>query len=339
MAVRYNDTDYMYSSTRVRALEVKLASSDALFRMCEAASSADICASLGDYGFEPIRASDDPASPVLREDTLTSLLTSSYADMEKMTDGKGTVDFLRYPYDCNNLKAAIKCASRGISADRLLSDAGTVNASSAKKAYADKDFSLYPSAMKKAVGEAEEAFAKTGNPQAVDFILDRACYEDMLASVKQTGVAFGEHLVRTKIDLTNIMTCVRVLRLHIGAASASLLDSALIEGGYLDTDIFRRALSGDEARFGDELRYTDGYYKLAAFIGVGESLATIEKRADDLWMLEVKQAKSVPFGAPVLIAYMAALEYQVKNIRIILAGKDAGLSADVIRERLRESYV
>jgi len=339
MAVRYNDTDYMYSSTRVRALEVRLATSDALSRMCEAASSADICAALGDYGFELIHASEDPTSPILREDTLMSLLTSSYIDLEKMTDGKRTIDFLRYPYDCNNLKALIKCACRGISADSLLSDAGTVDAASAKKAFADKELSRYPSAMKSAVSEAEEAFAKTGNPQMVDFILDRACYSDMLTSAKQTGVAFSEHLVRTKIDLTNIMTCVRVLRLRIGALGTTLLDSALIEGGYLDTDIYRRALSGDEARFGDELRYTDGYYKLAAFIGVGESLAVIEKHADDLWMLEVKQAKSVPFGAPVLIAYMAALEYQVKNIRIILAGKDAGLSPDIIRERLRESYV
>jgi vacuolar-type H+-ATPase subunit C/Vma6 len=41
----------------------------------------------------------------------------------------------------------------------------------------------------------------------------------------------------------------------------------------------------------------------------------------------------------VLAAYLVATEYEVKNIRVILASKDAGLSGDVIFERLRESYV
>ena len=42
------------------------------------------------------------------------------------------------------------------------------------------------------------------------------------------------------------------------------------------------------------------------------------------------------FGAEIAIGYIVALEYEVKNIRIILAGKDAGLSPEVIRERLRD---
>lgn len=339
MAVRYRDTDYMYSSARVRALEVRLASSDTLIRMSEAASSADICAMLPELGFELIHTSDDPSSPIAKEATLMSLLVSSYKDIDAMTEDNGIVDFLRYPYDCNNLKALIKCASRGISPERLLSDAGTVSAVGAKRAYGENDFSEYPAAMRAAATEAQDAFAKTANPQTVDFILDRACYLDMLEAARYTGVPLIDRLVRFKIDLTNIMTCVRIIRLRMGAAAATLLDNALISGGYLDVEIFRKAILGDEAHFGDELRYTDDYYKLAALIGVDESLSAIEKCADDLWMAEVKKAKSVPFGAPVLIAYMAAIEYQVKNIRIILAGKDAGLSSDIIRERLRESYV
>ena len=68
-------------------------------------------------------------------------------------------------------------------------------------------------------------------------------------------------------------------------------------------------------------------------------LYLIEKEADNFWLQKAKAAKYVPFGAPVLVGYMIALEYEVKNIRIILAGKDAGLSAETIKERLRETYV
>ena len=65
----------------------------------------------------------------------------------------------------------------------------------------------------------------------------------------------------------------------------------------------------------------------------------MEKWADDFWMELVRDAKFVPFGAEVFIGYAIALEYEIKNIRILLAGKDAGLDSDVIRERLRKSYV
>ena len=61
--------------------------------------------------------------------------------------------------------------------------------------------------------------------------------------------------------------------------------------------------------------------------------------ADNLWLDKAKSAKRVTFGAPVLVGYIAALEYEVKNLRIIIAGKDAGLPAQTIKERMRASYV
>ena len=45
------------------------------------------------------------------------------------------------------------------------------------------------------------------------------------------------------------------------------------------------------------------------------------------------------FGAAVVGGYLVGCETSVKNIRIILAAKDAGLAPDVIRERIRVSYV
>ena len=44
-------------------------------------------------------------------------------------------------------------------------------------------------------------------------------------------------------------------------------------------------------------------------------------------------------GIEVPVSYILALENEIKNVRIILAGKDAGLSEDRIRERLRDCYV
>ena len=50
-------------------------------------------------------------------------------------------------------------------------------------------------------------------------------------------------------------------------------------------------------------------------------------------------AKYVPFGEAPVVGYLAAVDSELTNLRIILSGRMAGLDGDTIRERLRESYV
>ena len=85
--------------------------------------------------------------------------------------------------------------------------------------------------------------------------------------------------------------------------------------------------------------FGSNYYTIAQMLEGNASLGDIEKKADNIYLDMAKKAKSVPFGAEVAIGYIFALEYEIKNIRIILAGKEAGLPSDVIRERLRDCYV
>lgn len=50
-------------------------------------------------------------------------------------------------------------------------------------------------------------------------------------------------------------------------------------------------------------------------------------------------SRLVSFGDSVLVAYMAAKENEITAARIIMSGRMAGVPADSIRERLRDSYV
>ena len=47
----------------------------------------------------------------------------------------------------------------------------------------------------------------------------------------------------------------------------------------------------------------------------------------------------MPFGEAPLGGYLAARETEYTNLRILLIGRNTGLPADVIRSRLRASYV
>ena len=56
-------------------------------------------------------------------------------------------------------------------------------------------------------------------------------------------------------------------------------------------------------------------------------------------MAQAARARRVPFGVEVVIGFVAAREAELSNVRIIMTGRMAGIPADTIRERLRESYV
>ena len=333
MAKGYNPTEYMYSSARIRALEIKIATKDRLRHLADAESADAVEAALSELGFETVKRD----GAVVREQTLESLLVAGYGEIASM-ETDGTVDFLKYQYDANNIKAIIKCASRSVSPDSMLSVLGTVKIDAAKQAFVDKDYSAFPENMKIAIADAEEAFAETSNPQKVDFIIDKACFADMLASAERSGIELAKKLVCAKIDLCNVMMTLRVMRMKLGKTAAGILGEVYIGGGSFELETLLESLEAGEESFAYDV-VRKKYDSLATAITDGETLGELERRVDDLWFSVAREAKYISFGAEIAIGYIAALEYEVKNIRIILAGKDAGLSPEVIRERLRDCYV
>ncbi len=334
MAKSYNSTEYMYSSARLRSKEVALASREQLARLADADGIASVAAALNEFGFD---VKYNSRGEILREETLASVLCEGFATVGEM-ECAPCVEFLRYRYDCNNIKAIIKCHARGITADSMLLPFGTVSADAAKAAFSDGDYSAYPEHLAAAIPEAREAFANTADPQKIDFIIDRACFADMLASSERCGVGLATELVREEIDLLNIKMAVRLMRMKLGSRLAGLFDDVYLFGGELTRELFNESLEGGESILADALRYGK-YGVLSDLLTGGADLSAIEKKTEDMIMTTAKGAKFVPFGAEVAIGYIMALEYEVKNIRIILAGKGAGLAPETIRERLRENYV
>ena len=51
------------------------------------------------------------------------------------------------------------------------------------------------------------------------------------------------------------------------------------------------------------------------------------------------KARRTAFGEEVVAGYLFAREAELTAIRTVMAGRMAGLSGDVIRQRLRKSYV
>ncbi len=328
--------NYLFGSARVRVLENGLIGREKLERLL-AASGVDRCADLlAEFGVAVRR--DEQTGAFLREETLLGRLRAAYEEVEKTTGNAPWTRVFRWQYDCNNIKAAVKCFKRGVSPAGMLFDFGNLNADDVVSGVEKNDFSAFGEPFAAAAREATETFAKTGNPQWVDLILDRACYAAMLADASAAGAAFVAELVRLRIDLTNLLTCVRLLRMKSGEAGKMMLRDAMIDGGTVEPSVFSEAYEQGEEALWKAAARTD-LEPVAKEAGVASSLTEIERAADNCWMLSVRRAKMIPYGVEPIAAYLAATEYEVRNLRIVLAGIEAGLSPKTVAERIRMSYV
>lgn len=334
-------TDYMYASARIRAMENRMVGRERTDILSDAKDSTEVMAKLAEYGIAPAEENlaAEQAVGAIREHMLLSLLQTAHDEVASAVPDPTVYFWLRYPYDCNNIKTAVKCAIRGIDPTDMLFDFGTVPAEEVKRGVLEGKYQHFPTAMSCAVGEAREAFAKTGDPRKIDVILDKACYEDMLNATLAAGCDTMVGWVRAKIDLVNVMICLRILRMGQGEKGKLFMNEALLSGGTLDASLLENAYDGGEAALWSALAMGKYSALVKAVESTDQSLAAIEKCADDYWMDLVREGTRAPFGAEVPAGYLIGCETSVKNIRMILAAKDAGLSPAVIRERIRESYV
>lgn len=343
-------TEYMYASARIRSQEKYLVGRERLDVLAEAPTGREVMERLAEYGLTPPEVedgtgatdrgplTDSEAMSLAREGMLLAILRNAYREVETAVPDPTVFRYFRYPYDANNLKAAVKCAIRGISAADMLFDFGTVPADRVEALVRDGDLRDFPPAMAAATPRAREAYDRTGDPREIDVILDRACFSDMLDAVTATGETTLIGWLRARIDLTNILICLRILRMKQGEAARPFLASALLPGGTLEESFFLDAYAGGEGGLWDALVPTP-YAVLGRVEGEVRPLSLVERAADDCHMNLVRDGARVPFGAPVVGGYLYGCETAVKNLRILLAAKDAGLSPDTLRERMRVSYV
>ncbi len=335
MASKIDTTEYMYCSARIRAMEVSQITRDKMRAVADSLTFSEAINKISEYGAELVY---NEGGEVDSEASLQKIYTDACEFIKINVPHPNQLDFLRYPYDCNNLKAAIKCYFRGISPDSMLYDCGACSAESAVAAVKGEP-TCYPQNMSVAVSDAMESYSKTKNPQNIDVIMDRACYSDMLECAKASGCEFFVKLVKTKIDLTNIITCLRLIRMNLGQAGYSLLCGAVLDGGTYDTKFLCECYDGGEDKLCEALAFSDYYKFINCVCENPDGFSKIEKFSDDMYMEIAKKAKSVPFGPEVAAGYLIGIEYQIKNLRIILDAKITGKSVESINERLRCAYV
>ena len=241
-------------------------------------------------------------------------------------------------YDYHNVKAILKAGAMGTDPDRMLMDMGRVPAAELKEAVQSGELGNLPVRLADAIREAREVLDTTRDPQLSDIVLDHWCYRDMDDVAEATGSAFLHGYVKAQIDSANLRSLIRTLRM---GKNADFLKGVLFSGG----DISEDAVLAVSANGGSGLMELYGSTRFRAAAEAGEealkggALTDFEKRCDDAVGDYLAGAQFVPFGEAPLLGYLAARETEYTNLRILLLGRSMHLPADVIRSRLRTSYV
>ena len=183
---KIKETDYLFLSTRVKCLECSLLSRERMERMLEARTVEDAAKVLQECGYaEMARVGQEELDQVIAQQRHKTM-----EDLSSVAPDPRLIDVFKIKYDYHNVKVLLKADAMGVSADRLLVDAGRVKADVLADGLRNAELRGVSYILRKAVSDARDVLSTTGDPQLADFIRDRAYFAEMFELAKATGSSF-----------------------------------------------------------------------------------------------------------------------------------------------------
>lgn len=316
------DTDYLAVSARLHAMENRLLTPEKQERLLEAANEAEARKLLAECGY----AENSPL-----EEALRLRRESLFKDLSSSIPEPRLLDLFRIKFDYHNIKAILKAERRGISPEGLLLSGGRYDAERMQNEW-HQEHRLTASDAARDAAEKAGALLRENDPQGADLVLDAACYAEMAALTAETKSGFLQGYVRQLIDAANLRTAVRAAR----SGSSEVLPRALLEDGSVSP---HGIMMTEPGKLGE--LFGAGALEKAAALGAaaagGGSLTAFEKACDEATDAYLAAARRTPFGEETVLCYLAAVENEITAIRIIMTGRQAGLSPEMIRSRLRNA--
>jgi len=331
------ENKYLYSVTRIRALETKLLDKAKIERMIEAKNAEEVIKVLNEseYGssISEMKGIEDYESIISKELSKTYELLSEISPVPELTN------LFLFRYDIQNLKTLLKSSYLDEENDELLSSIGTISGQNLKKMVKNKDFSGLDPMIRECVEQVIGEFTVNPDPQIIDVTLDKCLYNLMYKTARDNKSSFLMDYISTQIDLINIKSLIRVKSIGYGR---EFLKKVILSNGKLDYAFFNDIFDESFETLIDRLAFKD--YGKVVLEGISnyvktKSLTKFEKLSDDFIFELAKKGKYVAFGIEPLIGYLMARENEAKIIRMVMVGKINEIPNELIRERLRDIYV
>lgn len=324
--------NFIQSSVRIRHAEKKLLTKQQLQRLADAKNLEDAIKLLNETSYSSELSKLD--RPENYEQVLSEVLNKTYKEAMEISPEKSLVEILSCKYDYHNLKVLVKenILKEKFDSMYCMLDENEIEAFRELALKNDEGLS-------KDFKECLDFFETTKDPQDIDIFIDKKYFEKVLSLAEGFKLEMITEYFKAMIDFINLRTFIRCRKQN---QVKETLEKVLIKGGDVETykildmfyeDIEILPIKLKAYKIGRVLSKIVEEYKNT------NSLNSFEKSMDDYLVEIVRKAKSIHYGAEVIFSFLFAKEMEIKNLRLILVGKVNGLSADFIKERLREVYV
>ena len=330
---KYKDTDYLHVSVRLRAVAHKTSVDyDSLVKIIDSRSVDTAIKILEEKGIFLSSAVSDGIEGVLGrlDGILTEELNKAYKLVTSIIGSSALVSLLKVRYDFQNLKALIKAEMLGVSPDFMLVDSRNISLKALKDGFRERDKKLLDGTVASVAEAALKEASETGDPQRIDLIADKACFDYIMKGCKTSGFDFLSEYFSAKADLTNVMIFIRCRKM--GKELAFFEDAALPYFGVISLNRFKDYYNRSLEEFYEMLSNTS-YRNI--FSEEEPSVKEIEWKIMDYLNELVRKMNSVSFGPQVVVGFLLGKENEISNIRIALSSVVSGLDPEKTKEKLR----
>jgi len=332
---------YVYSTARIRAKESKLIQGDKLEDLITANSLTEVFSYLEATEYARYMQDIVLTGSEAVERALLNQMADTYVEVAAMVpkNVRSTFAVLARIWDVRNIKTILRGIQGGLPSDDIKAHLLPVGELDQKKLYDMAEANTVAdvvSALEEtryvALMEALPRYDESGNMFHFDTALDRIHWDDTWTTVEPTDVVPLKRYLAVCVDTTNLKI---LLRAKKEGLSLDAIQNSLITGG----TILNKALKGfEEADVPSMVLAFEGteYYSiLSDAVPEYERIGTLigMENALDRYMIITGRDISIkqPFGIGPLIGFIAQKEAELRNVRAIARGKEAGLGVDEIR--------
>lgn len=305
------DTEYAYAVSYIKTLENKMLTSSDLQTLISAQNADDARQYLAGRGF----------TGETTEEQLKNELERAWTAAYEVCGEDTPIEILLYENDFHNLKTILKSIVAKSSWQNMVLSPSTVMPETIETAIKTKDMSILPEHLQKACEEAYKMITSTLDGQLTEILIDKAEHLEVQKRAEESKNEFLTGWAKLLITLTDFKTAYRC---RVGEKSSEFTKNALI--------------CEDENLLGSLAEIKD-YIKNKFPDADVSSISAFERWCDNKKLSYVKSAKRSSFGFEPIMAFLIGKTFEIQTLRIILACKENGLGEDIIRERLRDTYV
>ena len=170
----------------------------------------------------------------------------------------------------------------------------------------------------------------------IDFILDRTYFKTLRKFAEELGIPEIIGFVIEKIDLFNISA---YMQSWAAGKPAGYFARAFSDDGSFGLDEWQKYIEGSEPGSVTKFSLWHKYESIWASAESTERIfSDFDVLTDNYLINKTKICKIMAFGIEPVCAYFFNKFMEIKNIRILLAGKENNYAADEIKKRMRIPY-